>query len=80
MPECSFQAAILDVVMTLAGRRGCKCLVLQKFGLDLALFLAGGGRTYVRFLEAKVYVACIFSPRPLTLGVSWPQAASHLAI
>jgi hypothetical protein len=68
-PESVFEAAVLDAVKTLVARRGCKCLVVPRFGLDLALFLEGDGRTYARFLEAKVYAA----GRPGGVGFGSPK-------
>src|SRR5208282_519010 len=56
-PESAFEAAVLDAVRDLVRDVGCGCLVVPKFGLDLALFLAREDRTYIRFLEVKVYAA-----------------------
>jgi hypothetical protein len=56
-PERAFEAAFLDAVRDLVCDAGCGCLVVPKFGLDLALFLAREDRTYARFLEVKVYAA-----------------------
>jgi hypothetical protein len=68
-PESTFEAAVLGAVRMLVGQKGCKCLVVPGFGLDLALFLQNGGRTYARFLEAKVYAA----GRPGGVGFGSPK-------
>jgi len=56
-PESAFEAAVLDAVRDLVRDAGWSYLVVPRFGLDLALFLAREGRAYTRFLEVKVYAA-----------------------
>lgn len=56
-PEAVFEAAVIEVVRDLVRELGCRCVVVQRFGLDVALFLGKGKHTYSRFLEAKVYGA-----------------------
>lgn len=68
-PESVFEAAILEAARALANQRDCRCLVVPKFGLDLAFFLENNGRVYVRFLEAKVYAA----GRPGGVGFGTPR-------
>lgn len=56
-PEFVFEAAVIEVVRDLVREQGCDCVVVPRFGLDVALFLGKNGHTYSRFLEAKVYAA-----------------------
>lgn len=56
-PESVFEAAVIEVVRDLVRDLGCRCVVIPRFGLDVALFLGSAGHTYSRFLEAKVYAA-----------------------
>ena len=68
-PESVFEATLVETVHDVVREAGCSCPVVPRFGLDLALFLANGGRTYARFLEAKVYAA----GRPGGVGFGTPK-------
>lgn len=68
-PERVFEASILEAVRELTKEVNCNCLVVPKFGLDLAFFFGRGERTYVRFIEAKVYAA----GRPGGVGFGSPK-------
>ncbi len=56
-PESTFEAAVLEAVRGFVRQKGYRCLVIPRFGLDVALFLENAGRASVRFLETKVYAA-----------------------
>jgi hypothetical protein len=68
-PESTFESAVLDAVRDLVSESGCSCLVVPRFGLDLAFFLGNDDHTYARFLEAKVYAA----GRPGGVGFGTPK-------
>jgi hypothetical protein len=69
-PERVFEMTIVEVVRDLVREARCGCLVVPKFGLDVALFLrTSGGGAYSRFLEVKVYAA----GRPGGLGFGTPK-------
>lgn len=68
-PEAVFEAAIVEAVHHLVGEVSCRCVVVPKFGLDIALFLQDDGGAYARFLEAKVYAA----GRPGGVGFGAPN-------
>jgi hypothetical protein len=67
-PEAVFEAAVIEVVRDLVRELGCDCVVVPRFGLDVALFLGNEGHTYSRFLEVKVYAA----GRPGGVGFGTP--------
>lgn len=45
-PEAVFEAVVIDVVRDLVRELGCRCVVVPRFGLDVALFL-GKRETFV---------------------------------
>lgn len=56
-PESEFEAAVVEVIRDLLQEASCDYLLVPRFGLDVALFLAGPSGAYARFIEAKVYNA-----------------------
>ena len=68
-PESVFEDAIVRLVEALVQQAGCGCLVIPKFGLDVALFLKTDRGVYSRFLEVKVFAAA----RPGGVGFGGPR-------
>jgi len=56
-PESAFEEAIVDAVRDLVREARCGCVVVPKFGLDVALFIGTERGAFARFLEVKVYAA-----------------------
>ncbi len=69
VPEKVFESIVLEAVCSMAKDADWRCLVMPRFGLDLAFFLEKNGRTCSRFLEAKVYAGA----RPGGVGFGSPK-------
>lgn len=55
-PELSLHNAIVAEVRRLLTQAGVKFLLLEEFGLDIAVFIQRDSRNYARFIEVKAFV------------------------
>jgi len=56
-PESIFQAAVVSVCRDLLRASGRQYVMLESFGLDIAMFITEGADTVVRLVEVKVYAS-----------------------
>jgi hypothetical protein len=55
-PEATLRSTLVHAISSLLTQADAKFLLLENFGLDIAVVIQYGDKNYWRFLEAKAYV------------------------
>lgn len=55
-PEATLHKAIVDEIRCILNEAGVKFVVVEKFGLDIGVFIQNDDRKYAKFIELKAYV------------------------
>jgi hypothetical protein len=55
-PEASLQTAIVAEVRQILDQAGITYILIERFGLDIGVFIRKGGIDYARFIELKAFV------------------------
>jgi hypothetical protein len=56
-PESVFEAAVIEAIREILAEAKREYLLVQRFGLDVAIFIRSSGGVTVRLVEAKAYGA-----------------------
>jgi hypothetical protein len=55
-PEANLHKAVVAEIHRILTQEGIKFILIEKFGLDIGVFIHNDGRDYARFVEMKAYV------------------------